>query len=1072
MEVKVKLNNRSTEEKVNVDLQWNVNVLKKKSGLAKCFRKFNRVSRDLKLSVSDINVPDEVVCDKNRLFSILYNGKEVLQKRFPVDVHLSDMKMPFQLLFYHGEIKDCQRQQDDNPRKYPITFKVNLLDLKNKVVDSVNGQIDLIFEPLGIKPKFDISLVNEKIQYASSIRRKQVGTFVAWIEDDFQYTPDQLVTVSLKLLKANGSHPQELPDFVSFENRETTTKKTIKGGSTNALKIPVYVDFTNIYNPINDEEDFVIETTIIHAASYSPGVRETILKQKHFKLLKDKQGTELKVFIKKSVEPELCQNNHTIVTDLLRFVPRGNLSWQIDVILCNIATDNSNPNAGLYIKNLTLRESLGNQDVRVLGADGTILSNEFIRFDGPNVDSMTSPEGFFLCNGIESKTTINLSFDPCNIVELVNSPKYNFQIDSILTFDYWEDKDGRGTYNDEDKKTFSIPVRWRLHLEPNPEWLCVDYGSSAIVCSYDNKIINLRERKNAIFYGTDWEEDTAETGTCFLSSDVVLHTVNAPNASTLCSEHDMNDNVPYTKLSVCLSPTTSLIRTDVRTQLPCLKILVGNEFLPANDDFMTFQYMRRNGAEVAPVQVRDALANNEETCLLRVSSIFLEAYSALFKYFIFPMTENKSINKLVLTYPNTYTPVHLRTLENIARKTFPKVRDEYLRFVSESDAVAAYYISNWETFQNNEVRNMRDDEIGLVYDMGAGTLDLTLFKKHHNNESGKFEVSILGKIGTGKAGNYLDYIIAQIIYDRIVGAIRFRSTVSTEAQPSVQILLERLAVKEQIKEKIKPALRPGNDLTWEIAANGNVVADSFDSSVILEDERFMNFLSQVTEGIISHLLSYVGDPNLRIDTVIMSGRSCRLGAIKTALMENYTDARILNLHGEGDEDKEKTAVVEGAMIRANIFSSPESPVIIKSRRLYASYGLIYRRLGGEYCYTELLRSADLPLTDNNQFDDYFGRNITVEGTAATDSIKLIQTYLSPDDTRNAFARGDFEFISVMEEYDRANFGGRNELNVQMKIDYKNNVSVYFDGQVSRGRPPMGVDLTSEITKRSIWPVTI
>lgn len=54
----------------------------------------------------------------------------------------------------------------------------------------------------------------------------------------------------------------------------------------------------------------------------------------------------------------------------------------------------------------------------------------------------------------------------------------------------------------------------------------------------------------------------------------------------------------------------------------------------------------------------------------------------------------------------------------------------------------------------------------------------------------------------------------------------------------------------------------------------------------------------------------------------------------------------------------------------------------------------------------------------------------------------------------------------------ADFGGKNSLNVKLMLDYKNNISLYVDGKKSIGSSPKGVDLASEITKRSIWPVTI
>ena len=144
MQVKINLNNPPTADKINVDLQWRVQVTSPKGGLfAKLFRKHNRVSRDVRITVSDIIVPQDIVCDKNNLFSILYGDKLYSQSDFPVEAHINDMAQPFQLLFHQAEIKDCIKPQDENPRSYSIHFTVNLTDLKGKVIDSVKEKIDI-----------------------------------------------------------------------------------------------------------------------------------------------------------------------------------------------------------------------------------------------------------------------------------------------------------------------------------------------------------------------------------------------------------------------------------------------------------------------------------------------------------------------------------------------------------------------------------------------------------------------------------------------------------------------------------------------------------------------------------------------------------------------------------------------------------------------------------------------------------------------------------------------------------------------------------------------------------------
>ena len=107
------------------------------------------------------------------------------------------------------------------------------------------------------------------------------------------------------------------------------------------------VDFTTIPNPITEEEDYTIEALIVLSASYSPEVKETILKQSHFRLLKDLQGTELRVSIQiPEREPILCDNERSFPAIPMSFVPRSRFIGQVDVILQNIPKDNSNQESG------------------------------------------------------------------------------------------------------------------------------------------------------------------------------------------------------------------------------------------------------------------------------------------------------------------------------------------------------------------------------------------------------------------------------------------------------------------------------------------------------------------------------------------------------------------------------------------------------------------------------------------------------------------------------------------------------------------------------------------------------
>lgn len=1084
-QIKIDLKNPSTD-KVNVELQWNVKVLEPKRGfLSGIFRPHNRIDRQVGISITDIKVPNEVVCDRNNLFSILYDGKEFEQSEFPVSARVTDMSMPFQLLFHQGEIKDCTHPQDANPRSYPISFTVNLLDVDDpkevKVIDSVQHKINVVFQPLGAKAQYKIYVEKDKVQYASTLGKLQVGTLAIWLDEEFGFTPDQLASVNVQLFQGS----EAVNGIVSLSEGDCKRERNnicIRPGRDNVVRTPIFVDFTTVSNPLAEKETYTIQTSIVLSAAYSPEVKETILEQAQFDLLKDLQGTELKVFLETDpgdgqTKRELCDGSRALAIPL-NFVPRSRLTKSATVILSNMATNKSNRRAGLHIKNLTVSELLLD-DVTVIGVDNKIIT-QFVDIDGARMADMSSSKGLFIPNGPDAKTELEITFDTTKIADLLRSQDYNFRVQTVLTFDYWEDKDGTGILDEDSKRTGRVPITWQLHLEPNDEWLCVDYGSSAIVCRYDKDILDLKGQKDLIFSrDKQFRKDTIETGTPFLSSDIVLHNVAANDKSSLCSQQAANEDVPYLNLAVCLSPTSSLMESEIRTLLPCLKILVGNEFLPQTLDYSNFTYTWKceNSSSLKTGSASEAKNDDEPSCILRISSIFNEAYAELFRYFISPVSKDKNINKLVLTFPNTYTPAQLKVLEGIVRSTFPKVRDGYLRFVSESDAVAAYYLDNWYSFNEGGLLKYNSDETVLVYDMGAGTLDITLFRKSVN-PNGKVVVDILGKIGTGKAGNYLDFIISKIISRNVCHAdgtpIVNDHLVSTDSPYDNNERLQRFQLKDEVKNKVKRDLKSNKEITCKLPLFG-CPSIAFNTSVIFEDPDFQSYLSEVTSGIIRQLLTSIGDPNMKIDTVLMSGRSCRLGALQNALKAALgTSVHMVKFDGNGEnKDKSKTVVAEGAMLRAGKFSSPESPVVIRSRRLFASYGLLYKAEGGKIRYVELLNHSKIPFVEGHEaFDDFYGDSVAATGTASADKIKLVQTYLSPQATQEAYSKGDLEFISEMEEYSMVDFGGKNSLNVKLKLDHKNNVSLFVNGKKTMGSSPKGVDLASEITKRSIWPVTI
>lgn len=1072
MDIIIDLKN-DKRSKVNVEMSWKISVAERKGNIwdrLPWVRNNQNIERCVYVDIQDISMPKEIIYDKETLFSIVCDQQEFGLKSLPVEICLTQKDTPFQLYFNQQAIKDCSESQQRIPKKYTISFNVVVLDESKNKIDSHKENINITFAPLNIKPRFAINLEEVSIKYNSQISELKIGEIVTWIDESYQYTPKLNIDTKIGIFDGVTNMGSVLFFKEKDGSRVQEWKGLLKPSRKELRRFEMYIDLSEMSNPIEEEKRLIIENKSKFSVEYSPEIIQPLAElTEQFVIKRDGQSAELKVMIGDDVDDTLnyMDNGKNINVSEFTFTPKSKMQRQLTIALVNAATDGSLKQAGVIIRNFSISDSVCN-DVKVLDDKGKIMSM-FTTIDGDNWVQLNSNGGLFLKNGKDSITSLDLTFNPAQIAEVVGTDsECVFAVETVVSFEYYENKKGQ-PFSDSDFKNYSMTIHWNLQLEPYPEWLCVDYGSSAIVCKYDKKVIDLKKQKDFVYSdernGYDkFTEDTFESGTKFLSSDILFHQLNPNQTNTSLCIEQLNTE-PYNTLAVCLSPTSSLVVNEVQRQLPCLKILVGNENLPTNAFYDQFPYLRNDEktGKTGYVKVKDAKVANEKNCLANVTNIFEEAYNELFKYFVSPVTGDKrKLNKVVLTYPNTYTPTHLGILRDIANKTFPYLREGYLKFVSESDAVAAYYLANWSKF--NKGGNIKEKETVLVYDMGAGTLDITILDKCTTNTN-TIKVEVRGKIGTGKAGNYLDYTIACILQD--LGLIPIQ-LISTDFVANSAIRVDMLNLKNAIKTEIKPHLVPGEIISYTVGHKSwSVEADR-----IINHPRFQRYLYDVTTTIFKQIGMYIGG-DFDITTVLLSGRSCRLQVLRKSIEESIKKlstkiVRVIEFDSEKDE--EKTLVAEGAIAQVSKFDIPTSKVIIKSRRLYASYGLVYQELGGHIRYVELLNHNDIPYTEITGFFD--GKNININGTSSSAYIRLVQTYMSPKETEANYNMGNTEFISDMEEFDMANFNNADKLNVRLRLDRNNNVSLYVNGLKSVASTPKGVDLTSSITKQSIWPVTI
>ena len=248
-------------------------------------------------------------------------------------------------------------------------------------------------------------------------------------------------------------------------------------------------------------------------------------------ILQDPQGTELVVTMDLP-NGYRVENNSEVVRSEYSFFALSNTLNQINIYLGNLAKDTSHRQAGLKILNLGLAKDI-TSGVTIYDADGRIVdvnASSIFKLDCKYVD-INNAEGVFVANGGEPPIELQLLFSSIDIANVRGARDFHFTMKAKITFEYFENRFGIHNIEELERKTFTMTVVQPLFLQPNPQWLCVDYGSSAIVCLYKNEIIDLRARKKDIMSNAIMEErmrqDNFENGSKFLSSDIVLHTISA-----------------------------------------------------------------------------------------------------------------------------------------------------------------------------------------------------------------------------------------------------------------------------------------------------------------------------------------------------------------------------------------------------------------------------------------------------------------------------------------------------------------------------------------------------------------
>lgn len=316
------------------------------------------------------------------------------------------------------------------------------------------------------------------------------------------------------------------------------------------------------------------------------------------------------------------------------------------------------------------------------------------------------------------------------------------------------------------RREHNLCVKIPLGLEklPHRDWLCLDFGTSAIVAAIgtphheEPKLLPLQkldEDENPALNIADYNENI-ETGTPFLPSYVAC-------------DADLRQG----------SKTNEIIRKGYPRYQPA-------SLEPGEPDFISLPATRLrlyNFPGRVIYSLKGWLAQPDERLELKSEITFEEngesftrkslpldkvitsGFAALAEGYLTYFDEVKQGGQIVLSHPNTFTIFHQRKLHDIAWNALNQPLGiglkERLQLISESDAVAFSYCRQRQS--NNEYITKKDERL-LVYDFGAGTLDLSLISIHWSEDGTYPETwQVENRLGVSIAGNYLDSLLARLI---------------------------------------------------------------------------------------------------------------------------------------------------------------------------------------------------------------------------------------------------------------------------------------------------------------------
>lgn len=857
------------------------------------------------------------------------------------------------------------------------------------------------------------------------------------------------------------------PQSCLIRNRISNQKLELKRiPAQDTVSIPVYMDLNSLTNPTNGSREEKFEL-------YEKNILTDEIKTTEHKIRIEQDTTTTRLYVK-------C--NGFNIEDAAA-VACGKCNWihhqagrlERDVRLADIKIGNEASNPGISprsavrIQGLKITPDFDRNEIN--------YQMSFLEIEGAEKQDFVVLE-----NKVDSFVSYSCRLLHRNIDDI---PSNNTEIRFNIDFKYIEDVEGNCDEESAEWKPFHGVAKIIVEKDPGMEWLCVDYGTSASVAIYgdgtsQSQLLKLNNRNKMIIEERENQERMRtprfEEGEYFLSSNIMLQS----EEPVLLSE-DTRHSLVY------LSPSEPRFHHAMSYRLPYMKALVGYTDIPNGNLYADFSY-KLNPTDEVTVTFRESP--------LSVEDVYKATYRVLFQDYISRcIPDGKEVNKIVLSVPNTYTPLHIKRLRDIVESEIPSLRSDYIWFVSESDAIAYYYLKHRREF-NNEMANDENanKENVLIFDMGAGTLDVTALSiEQVKDENGKdsTKVTMDSKLGVNKAGNYLDFILAKTLVSIYPDIFTEENTLEHHVGGQWEELQGKL--KYFIKNVLKPVLFSEDKLVfsgWNNQAGVDCNDFELDLRRIRESEIVQSFIAEVTDGVFDRFVAISGKKNndFPIHTLIMTGRCVQFGNIKERLKvkvdkwNDDTHCHALEIVG----DELKTIVAQGALYYAVLYGRRYSPIVLNNRNIYAKYGVLYIDGRQKWRYQPLLdkdskwiRHISLQSGQNNGMQIYTYDTDRLSADPKSNTLDLsntIKAYLvqcySPDpakDFEDEEHRNDYITIMASFAPGNASEDPRN-VHVRLVVDENNEMTFTAGKQTFNSFASVKIDVeTNNTYKHSMWP---